>query len=106
MLVAVSGRALALSSESDTSSCDHCSEKGATVSKAAPPIIPSIPSFFMIGLPDDIATDGGDAAHGPQRFAIRASCYLNPVLNREMGQGREALRSEAGLTHRPVSFQR
>ena len=44
---------------------DHCSEKGATVSKAAPPIIPSIPSFFMIGLPDDIAMDGGDAAQGP-----------------------------------------
>jgi hypothetical protein len=32
----------------------------------------------MIGLPDDIAMDGGDAAHGPQRFATRASCYLNP----------------------------
>src|SRR5262244_1933899 len=53
MLVAVTGRpirALTLLSERDTSSCDHCSEKGATVSKAAPPIIPSIPSFFMIGL--------------------------------------------------------
>src|SRR6516165_10260892 len=46
----VSGRALALLSERDTSSCGHCSEKGATVSKAAPPIIPSIPSFFTIGL--------------------------------------------------------
>src|SRR6516164_2382090 len=46
----VSGRALALLSERDTSSCGHCSEKGATVSKAAPPIIPSIPSFFMICL--------------------------------------------------------
>src|SRR5262249_61128489 len=72
MLVAVSGshiRALTLLSERDTSSCDHCSEKGATVSKAAPPIIPSIPSFFTIGLPDDIAMDGGDAAHGPYRFA-------------------------------------
>jgi hypothetical protein len=68
MLVAVSGRpirALTLLSERDTSSCDHCSEKGATVSKAAPPIIPSIPSFFTIGLPDDIAMDGGAAAHGP-----------------------------------------
>src|SRR5262249_33437498 len=40
----------ALARERDTSSCGHCSEKGATVSKAAPPIIPSIPSFFMIGL--------------------------------------------------------
>jgi hypothetical protein len=47
------GRALALLSERDASSCGHCSEKGATVSKAAPPIIPSMPSFFMIGLPDD-----------------------------------------------------
>jgi hypothetical protein len=56
--------ALTLLSERNTSSCDHCSEKGATVSKAAPPIIPSMPSFFMIGLPDDIAMDGGDAAHG------------------------------------------
>src|SRR5262245_23255594 len=40
----------ALARERDTPSCGHCSEKGATVSKAAPPIIPSIPSFFMIGL--------------------------------------------------------
>src|SRR5262249_31871677 len=43
----------ALARERDASSCGHCSEKGATVSKAAPPIIPSMPSFFMIGLPDD-----------------------------------------------------
>src|SRR5262245_26350656 len=40
----------ALARERDTSSCGHGSENGATVSKAAPPIIPSIPSFFMIGL--------------------------------------------------------
>src|SRR5262249_57737820 len=40
----------ALARERDTSSCGHCSEKGAIVSKAAPPIIPSTPSFFMIGL--------------------------------------------------------
>src|SRR5262245_674679 len=72
-------RASALSSERDTSSCDHCSEKGATVRKAAPPIIPSMPSFFMIDLPDDIAMDGGDAAHRPppsQRTATLASRYL------------------------------
>src|SRR5262245_57054232 len=43
----------ALARERDASSCGHCNEKGATVSKAAPPIIPSIPNFFMIGLPDD-----------------------------------------------------
>src|SRR4029453_19362792 len=53
--------ALTLLSERETSSCDHCSEKGATVSKAEPPTIPSMPSFFMIDLPDDIAMDGGAA---------------------------------------------
>jgi hypothetical protein len=29
-----------------STSHDHCSEKGATVSKGAPPIIPSIPTFM------------------------------------------------------------
>src|SRR5262245_3797017 len=76
MLVAVSGRpirALTLLSERDTSSCDHCSEKGVTVSKAAPPIIPSIPSFFMIGLPDDIAMGGGDGGLGGSGRRPRSS---------------------------------
>jgi hypothetical protein len=45
-------RASALSSESDTLLCDHCSETGAAINKAAPPIIPSVRSCFMIGLHD------------------------------------------------------
>src|SRR5262249_5896802 len=52
-LVAVSGRswASALSSDSPTFVCDHRSERGAAVNIAAPAIVPSIPSFVMIGPP-------------------------------------------------------
>jgi len=57
-LPGVSGRptrASALSRDNATFFCDHWSEKGVAVNNAAPTIIPSVLSFFMIGLHDDLA---------------------------------------------------
>src|SRR5262249_37629033 len=74
----VSGGELALLRERDTSSCGHCSEKGATVSKAAPPIIPSIPSVFMIGLRLQRHIPRHKGTNGPFEMCLPPNDAPNP----------------------------
>jgi len=55
----------------------------------------------MISLPDEIAIDGGEATHGPQRFATRPH-LINPLEIEKWAKVAKFSGATLGFTHRPA----